>query len=194
MLIVPGSNFTRQSMELAKSLGAEVVEVEKKVFPDGELYVRLRDVPPDLGSTCVAVASTMYPNQDTALVETLLLLNAVHKAGGKDVVLVAPYLPYMRQDKVFLQGEPVSAEVVLEVLTRTIKRGLVVDVHNPTVLENRPWTNILVSDMLVAQALKYVNDPIVMAPDKGALERAGFAASKLNLEFDYLIKERDRVT
>ena len=194
MLIVPGSNFTRQSMELAKRLGAEVVEVEKKVFPDGELYVRLKGLPSDLGSTCVAVANTMYPSQDTALVETLLLLNAVHKAGGKDVVLVAPYLPYMRQDKVFLQGEPVSAEVVLEVLTRTIKRGLVVDVHNPSVLENRPWTNILVSDMLVAQALKYVNDPIVMAPDKGALERAGFAASKLNLEFDYLIKERDRVT
>jgi len=193
LLIAPGSNFTRQSLELARLLGAGLIDVERKIFPDGEMYVRLKSLPGD-GADTVIVANSMYPNQDSSLLETLLLLNAAQKNGAKSIILVTPYLAYMRQDKIFLHGEPVSAEVVLNILSHGINKGVVVDVHNPSLLEGKPWINMLVSDILVEGALKHVSKPVVIAPDKGALERAKYAAAKLGLDFDYLIKERDRVT
>jgi ribose-phosphate pyrophosphokinase len=192
LLIAPGSNFTRQSLELARLLGAELIDVERKIFPDGEMYVRLKSLTG--GVDTVIVANSMYPNQDSSLLETLLLLNAAQRNGAKNIILVTPYLAYMRQDKIFLQGEAVSAEVVLNALSHGVKKGIVVDIHNPSLLEAKPWINILVSDILVEEALKHVSKPVVIAPDKGALERAKHAAAKRGLDFDYLIKERDRVT
>ncbi len=76
-------------------------------FPDGETLVRAA-VPP--GRHAFVVRSLHDPN--AKLVETALAADALRRAGAARVTLVAPYLPYMRQDRVFRAGEPVSQRVV----------------------------------------------------------------------------------
>lgn len=192
-LVLPGYEA---GYRIAEKLGAKVVGLSEKTFPDGELYVKVES-PEELAGKDVLVVSTMYPRQLESLFKTLMIVNAALNAGAKRILLVAAYLPYARQDKVFLPGEPVSGCIVTKTL-RSAGVGFLatVDVHSTKVLEcyEGPYLNVLVSDLLVEHALKYLENPVVIAPDKGALERASYAAKKLGLESDYLVKQRDRVT
>jgi len=195
-VIVPGKNYLEQAVKVASTLNYPIAKVLWKEFPDGEQYVRIEN-PDLLSSRTAVVVNTMYPGQDKSVMETLMLVDACLRAGAVDVKLVIPYLAYSRQDKLFLAGEPVSFSIVLKTLRHLGATGLVtVDSHNPdklTEFQGRV-VNLLVSDLLVQEALKYSSNPIVIAPDKGALKRAEHAAVKLGLRFDYLVKTRDRVT
>lgn len=193
MLVAVLERYPEVGERIAANLGARALRVKCKTFPDGELYVR---VPEDVKGEEVLVVSTTFPNQSDSIIELLLLADALRRTGASELIGAIPYLAYARQDKVFLQGEPVSAEVVLDILLERFSKLIVVDYHSPGLLAKREGRafNVLISDILVRASLKYLSDPIVIAPDKGALERAKFAAERLGLQFDYMIKERDRVT
>jgi ribose-phosphate pyrophosphokinase len=63
------------------------------------------------------------------LVETLFAADALRRAGARRVTLVAPYLPYMRQDAVFHAGEPLSQQVVGHMLAAAFDGVLTVEAH-----------------------------------------------------------------
>lgn len=196
LIIIPGRNYIDESIELAKKIGAEVLNVKYKVFPDGEKYVRIENSEKIMGKP-VIISNTMYPSQNDSFIETLMLINASIKANASRIVAYIPYLAYSRQDKVFLTGEPVSAEIVLKTLYYTgIDCLITIDIHSEQVLKelNKCFYNIQVFDILFNNVKHLVNDPIVIAPDKGALNRAKYLADKFSLQYDYLVKERDRVT
>lgn len=182
--------------DVARLLGLEVVAVHEKEFPDAELYVRILE-PDKVKSKNTIVFSTLYPKQERALLKTLLAVDAAKRAGAHEVTAVIPYLAYTRQDKLFLPGEPLSASLIIELLKSAgVSRLVTVDVHSLRVLGFLPGRalNVMVSDLLVERALNYLVDPLIIAPDKGAYERACHAARTHGLECDYLIKQRDRVT
>ncbi len=194
--IIPGPNSTGLAHGLGRELNAAVLEVYRKVFPDGEQYVRIGIENIVKNSRYLLVAS-MYPNQDRSFVEVLLLANALKNNDVDDIIGIITYIAYSRQDKMFLPGEPISIEAILKSLYSVgVKDLITIDMHSPRSLEFFPGKsiNILISDLLVSHALKYLETPIVLAPDKGALGRARFAAEKHGLEFDYLVKHRDRIT
>ncbi len=196
MLVVTGFPYYELTREIASILGGVEVGVAEKVFPDGEFYVRILE-PDKIPSNDVVVVSTTYPKQESSLLKTMLLIDAVKQNNPKRIIAVIPYIAYSRQDKVFLPGEPVSACMVLKTLkTIGLDVLVVVDIHSPKTLEcfGGPAYNVLVSDLLVKAALKYLENPIVLAPDQGALERASYAARTLGLNYDFLVKSRDRVT
>lgn len=87
--------------------------VEAKEFPDGDTYVRVPDAN-SLSGKDVRVYHRLYPNQNTSLIQALYIARALK--GAKSIELVAPYIPYSRQDKLWLEGEIKSAEVVMELL------------------------------------------------------------------------------
>ena len=196
IVVVPGSNYYEEARELASTLNCGSLEVKHKIFPDGEKYLRILDAE-KLVNNVVVVANTMYPNQNDSLLETLMLIHASIKAGASKVIAFVPYLAYARQDKVFLHGEPVTADIVVSAL-KAIGTSclLTIDVHSPNILERNIdcYENVLVFDELYKVVKTHVNDPIIMAPDKGALHRARYIAEKEGLEYDYLVKHRDRET
>lgn len=105
-------------------MGITVVRVNVHRFPDGESLVRIR---PPVGDCAVLVRSLSDPNGK--LVEILLAADALRRAGAQQVILVAPYLPYMRQDKVFAPGEPISQQVIGKCLGRAFDRVLTIETH-----------------------------------------------------------------
>ncbi len=181
---------------VAERLGAELVKPAYKVFPDGESYVRL---PGGLEGTVVVVQS-MYPMQDKRLVEALLLAEAAYGAGASRVILVAPYMAYARQDKRFLEGEPISIKAVLKALGSAGYDALVtIDIHKPESLAYFPGRAVDATAVpqlaeAVSRAISGEGGVVVVAPDKGALARARMMAGILGAEYDYLEKHRDRYT
>jgi len=179
---------------IAKSIGDKLVQVEYKLFPDGESYIRVQQRPE---GPAVLVAS-LYPNPDKRIFELFMAVEAL-RAITQDVVIgVVPYMAYARQDRRFLDGEPISVKVVLKTLEALgLDALIVVDIHKPAVLDEywgRPYRNVLVDKQVADYFKGKLSNPLILAPDAGALERAKRVAEQLNADYDHLVKERDRVT
>jgi len=109
---------------LARSIGAPHSRVGVHTFPDGETLIRIR---PASEGAAVVVRSLYDP--DAKIPGTLFAADALRRVGAERVTLVAPYLPYMRQDRVFRPGEPISQRVIGGIFRRAFDRVLTIEAH-----------------------------------------------------------------
>jgi ribose-phosphate pyrophosphokinase len=144
-------------------------------FPDGDSHVRVPNIA-DCADQDVTLYHRLYPRQNEALVELLLMLDALKQVGARAIV-VAPYLPYARQDKKFLEGEVSSAEVVCNLLfTMGCTKLVTFDCHFLKAEGQFTYghlfiDNISLSGRLIAHAKEVFggDDFEIVAPDQGAL-------------------------
>jgi len=108
---------------LAALLGIACRPVTTRRFPDGESLVRVAAT----GDNAILYRSLDHAND--RLVELLLAGAALRDRGARRVVLVAPYLGYMRQDTAFHPGEAVSQRVVGTLLAAHFDAVVTVDPH-----------------------------------------------------------------
>lgn len=110
--------------KLARAIGAPHSRIGVHTFPDGETLVRVR---PSSERAAVVVRSLFDP--DAKIPGTLFAADALRRAGVQRVTLVAPYLAYMRQDRVFHPGEPISQRVVGGIFRSAFDRVLTIEAH-----------------------------------------------------------------
>jgi len=108
---------------LAALLGIACRPITTRRFPDGESLVRVAAT----GDNAILYRSLDHAND--RLVELLLAGAALRDRGARRVVLVAPYLGYMRQDTAFHPGEAVSQRVVGQLLAGHFDAVVTVDPH-----------------------------------------------------------------
>ncbi|MBI5224173.1 ribose-phosphate pyrophosphokinase [Candidatus Micrarchaeota archaeon] len=102
--------------------------IEIKAFPDGDLYVRIPEIKQCAGED-VILLHRLYPDQNTSILTLFMLLDTLRRVGAR-VTLVSPYLPYSRQDKTFLEGEALSAQVLCSMIASFGVRELItLDCH-----------------------------------------------------------------
>lgn len=118
------ADSARFARRLAHALEAPFAPVRTHRFPDGESLVRVASPAAE-----EAVLVQSFNDPDAKLMPALLAADALRRAGARRVTLVAPYLAYMRQDKVFRPGEPVSQRVICDCLGRAFDRVLTVEAH-----------------------------------------------------------------
>ncbi len=179
---------------LSQSLGLNGIEAESKRFPDGELYVRL---PVDTRGEDVIIAQSMPPNQTESLWELLLMVDAAVNMRSRRITVFAPYIAYSRQDRVFLEGEPISIKVLLQSLSLAgASRLVTIDIHKPASLSYFRGTarNVIPAKTFCELLKRTVGEAIVIAPDKGAIDRANMVGRECGWRTDYLEKTRDRIT
>jgi len=168
---------------LARALKTTVVDVKYSRFPDGELYL----VAGELEDETVIVSSVV---DNDALVQLLLLIDACE---GSDLRLVIPYMGYARQDRQNRQGEPLSARAVARAISAGVSECITVNIHEPDVLRffKAPARNISLARDIGAY-IKTLNckNPLILAPDEGALAFAAQVASAGGWEYDHLEKTR----
>jgi len=179
---------------LAASLSSPYCEVLRKVFPDGESYIRLPGEAVKASRVCV-VKSLDYP-QDKALVELLLTLDALREKSNAELVAVIPYMAYSRQDREFLENEAVSIRAVLRAIKSAGASELyTIEIHKEESLRHFGGRAYSVSPYeYMAGKLEIPEDSVVIAPDLGARGRAERLAKALGVDYDYLVKQRDRIT
>src|SRR5439155_14327863 len=170
--------------ELTASAEAEFVEVayEKHAggFPDGERYVRL--LGPVSGDHVVLVQTT---HPDSMIVELFLLADAIRDAGARRLTAVVPYFGYGRQDKRFLDGEPISAKTIAKHLAVDCDELLTMSIHNPGMLKTFPLPARDVSGMpAIGRYLKSAKVDMLLAPDGNAIRLAKEASAIADVPFD----------
>jgi ribose-phosphate pyrophosphokinase len=190
-------------------MGMEYVSLESRKFPDGEGYVRVpRESFELIRSEPVILVSNTYP--DSGIMRTILLLEAIGDVRrgdlsnyrgeepqklddvGPGVYLAIPYFGYARQDKRFSPGEAISARVIADIMGRICDGIVILDLHEPMVLENMSVPVKFVSSMPeIADLLGNDSKPdFILSPDKGAISRASEVAGLMDCEFSYLEKTR----
>lgn len=116
------------ALRLAEAAGLEASLIKRHDFPDQELMLTL--APPldgALPATLVVYRSLDRPNEK--LVELLLVARHARRLGVKRLVLVAPYLAYMRQDAAFHPGEIVSQPLIGGFIDELYDALITVDPH-----------------------------------------------------------------
>ena len=122
LLVFP--DYREPGIRLAEAAGLTWAEVEVHRFPDGESRVRL---PVRLAPRLVVCRTLADPNHK--LVELMLAAATARELGAKELVLVAPYLCYMRQDTAFHPGEGVSQRIIGRCLADHFDEIITVDPH-----------------------------------------------------------------
>ncbi len=186
MIIVPASTSMGLAAKVAKEMGATLAEVEKKRFPDGEMYVRILTEARGLE---VAVIGNTRSDED--IVELLLLLNASREAGASKVIAVLPYFGYSRQHMIYKPGEPVSSKVMTKALENFSDRIVCVEIHDEETVgfASHPFSSISV----IRTSSEYFRDKgidIILSPDDGGYERAKKMAEILSIPAYYIDKKR----
>ncbi len=190
MFVFGGTNSTGLAWDVSKGIKADNGKTEIKSFPDGEKYVKV--LSHVSGSEC-AVVQSVRSNDD--FVELILLLDALRDQGALQVHAIVPYLAYMRQDKIFSDGEAFSAKTILRVLSEVSDSLATINCHFLTdggeaVFQHVNFMNLDAIPSIVEYMGKKVSNPIFIAPDKGSLGFAKTGAVQLNCEFDHLSKTR----
>lgn len=113
----------QHAADLASALSIPYSEIGVHRFPDGESRVTA----PGATATSIVYCPLDRPNEK--LVELMFAADALRRGGAGRLVLVAPYLCYMRQDKAFREGEAVSQQAMSRFLSSCFDRIVTVDTH-----------------------------------------------------------------
>ncbi len=113
-----------QAQRFAKELGCECRLINTHVFPDGETRITL---PAKLPNSVILFRSLDNPN--SKLIELLLTSRTARQLGANTLILVSPYLCYMRQDMAFHPGEAVSQQIIGRFLAELFDAVITVDAH-----------------------------------------------------------------
>ncbi|RLI85152.1 MAG: ribose-phosphate diphosphokinase [Candidatus Altiarchaeales archaeon] len=190
MIIFSGCSSISLGKKVAHRTNAEIGKIETKKFPDGEIYIRiLSDIK---GKECAVIQSTKS-NDD--LVKLILLLDLLRDLKASKVYTVVPYLGYARQDKRFEEGEALSAKTIVKILDEFSDSLITVNCHflkrgGECEFHGIKMGNLDAFPLLAGYFRDKLEEPMVIAPDKGSLEYAQNAAEIIGCDFDFLEKER----
>jgi len=117
-IVIGFDNSKDLARRLAKKINAEYCQLEQKKFPDSEDYIRY---PKAIKGKRAIFVANLY-NPDSHLIDLVFALHTARDLKTKENILVVPYLPYMRQDKRFKEGECISSKVVAKLLNPVVDR------------------------------------------------------------------------
>lgn len=187
-MIIGCSASQKLAASVADLLGDRLCPVETRKFPDGERYIRVKG---EVDGEVTVVQSTGYP-QDENLMELLFMMENLKDLGADYIRTVIPYFGYGRQERRFKSGEAVSARIVARLLEAAGADEIItVNLHENCLSEffTVPVTELSAMP-LIARHISFLDDPVIIAPDKGAMGHAREVSSILGCECDYMEKVR----
>ena len=190
MIVLPMPG-TERFGQLARDLGGATGLVQVHRFPDGEARVRITGRL--AGEDVVLVAGLDRP--DEKVVPLLFAAATARDLGAVSVGLVAPYLPYLRQDRRFRAGEGVSAHYFCRLLSSELDWLVTVDphLHRIDALEELfpiPAEAAHAAPLLADWIARNVEAPLVIGPDAESLQWAGSIAERIGAPHAVLAKRR----
>ncbi|HKL50722.1 MAG TPA: ribose-phosphate diphosphokinase [Wenzhouxiangellaceae bacterium] len=176
---------------LAARLGARLSVLEFRRFPDGESYLRLDDSLD--GRSAVLVARLDRP--DAKIPALLFAADLARDLGAAGVGLVAPYLPYMRQDIRFQPGEALTSASFARWISSHFDWLVTVDPHlhrydSLDEIYSIPSTVVPAAPALADWIAANVDRPVVIGPDAESAQWVEAVAVQRNLPWQVMRKQR----
>jgi ribose-phosphate pyrophosphokinase len=177
--------------KLASALDADVGELSRRQFPDGESYLRFDA--PVAGRDVILLCTLDRP--DAKLAPLLFGAEAAKAQGARSVGIAAPYLAYMRQDKQFHPGEAITSKAFARLLSQAVDWLATIDPH----LHRYPTLSALydipaIAGSAVGELGAWIRDnvdrPVIIGPDEESRQWVDRIASIAGATSVVLRKER----
>ncbi|HUP99721.1 MAG TPA: ribose-phosphate diphosphokinase, partial [Aeromicrobium sp.] len=126
-MLFSGRAHPTLAQEVGELLETEIVPTTAYDFANGEIYVRFdKSV---RGCDAFVIQSHTAPIND-AIMEQLIMVDALKRASAKRITVILPFYGYARQDKKHLGREPISARLMADLFTAAgADRLMTVDLH-----------------------------------------------------------------
>lgn len=178
---------------IAHQLRVPLGRVKAGRFSDGEIAVEIGENV--RGSETYLIQSTCAPVNDS-IMEMLIMADALRRSSADSITVIMPYYGYARQDRKVAGRTPISAKLVADLITTAgVDRVLTVDLHAGQIqgFFNIPVDNLYAMPVLLDEirALK-LEEPVMVSPDAGGVERARAYAKRLNSTLAIIDKRRER--
>ena len=162
-----------------------------KHFADGETLVELETTV--RGKNCYVVQSTCSPTND-ALMELLIMIDALRRASAKTINIITPYYGYARQDRKAKPRQPITARLVADMIQMAgANRIITLDLHAAQI---QGFFTIPIDDIyalpILATAYHHLakENLVVVSPDHGGVTRARALAKMLDCPIAIIDKRR----
>lgn len=160
----PGCDALAQQLVRAPSAEPGALHVHR--FPDGESLVRLDT---DVRGRSVVLACSL-DRPDGKILPLLFAADTARELGAARVVLVAPYLGYLRQDARFHAGEAITSRTFAALLSRALDGVVTVDPHlhryrSLAEIYSVPTRVVSAAPAIAGWVKDHVERPLVIGPD-----------------------------
>ena len=202
--IFTGSSNPQLAKDICKELGIPLGSCEVGSFADGENFASLYETVRGadvfvVQSTCAFEKDGKFHTVNDALMELLIMIDALRRASAGRITAVIPYFGYARQDRKTKPRDPISAKLVANLITEAgADRVLTMDLHANQIqgFFDIPVDNLLGSPIFVEHMFrKYAavhEDTMVVSPDVGSVARARAFAQKLDMPMAIVDKRRQK--
>ncbi len=193
MLITSCGNSVKIAQTVARSLKVPYSPMYISDFPDGDLYLKFNT--PVKGKTIVIIHS-FQPHSNESLLRIIFAAETAKDLGAKKVILVAPYLAYLRQDARFNPGEAISSKVMAKHLNTCIDKIITIDGHlhryrTLGALFSIPGKDLTANPLIADYIQKNIKkDPVIVGPDWESFQWAQRIAHKIGVPVTVFEKKR----
>ncbi len=197
MIITTCGNSTLLAKSLAKSLNVIYSPLTINAFPDGDIYLQFNC---SLKNKTLVIVQSFHPHPDQSLLDIMFAAHTAKDLGAKKVILVAPYLGYMRQDKRFHPGECISSKVMAKLVNDCVDKIITLDPHLHrykslkdifTIPAINLTANHLIADYIKkAYPKKYFKNEVIIGPDWESYQWAEEIAKSVGIPCTVLEKQR----
>lgn len=181
--------------KIQQNLDAELGEIIFHQFPDEEIMVSINSTVKE--REVIFVASLDRPN--AKLFPLIAAAETARALGAKKITLVAPYLPYMRQDKSFHPGEGITSQYFAKLISCYFDELITIDPHlhrwhSLNDIYTIPAKTLHATDHIAHWIKQNVTNPVLIGPDMESKQWVAEIAKKINVAFLVLekIRKEDR--
>ncbi|HAT2081754.1 ribose-phosphate pyrophosphokinase [Legionella taurinensis] len=176
---------------LQETLHVDMGDVTFHRFPDTEWYLKINSEVKH--RNLMIVDSLNQP--DEKILPLLFFAKTAKELGAKKIGLIAPYLPYLRQDKRFHPGEGITSRYFAEMLSTSLDWLMTIDphlhrYHSLDEIYSIPTFVLHATTPIAAWIKQHVPKPLIIGPDVESEQWVSSIAEQG--PFPYVILEKVR--
>jgi ribose-phosphate pyrophosphokinase len=189
--IFSGTAHPQLAQAVCRYLGVPLGKAEVMKFSNENIFPKINQ---NVREHDVFLIQPTFPDVSDAIMELLIMIDALKRASASRITAVIPYFSYGRSDKKDQPRVPITARLVADMIqTAGANRVLTVDLHAGQV---QGFFNIPVDELTAMNDLcNYINgmeliDPVVVAGDLGFAKRARNFANIIGASVAFVEKRR----
>lgn len=193
LVLAGGRAHPELAEAVAGHLGIDLLPTTAYTFANGELYVRFGESV--RGADAFVLQSHAAPINE-AIMEHLIMVDAMKRASAKRITVIIPSYGYARQDKKHKGREPISARLMADLFkTAGANRVMSVDLHTSQIqgFFDGPVDHLWAMPMLASYVKSRVSpgNLTIVSPDAGRVRLADQWSDHLGAPLAIIHKRRD---
>lgn len=178
---------------LAKKLHIEEGGLVIKRFPDGESYVRINST---VRNKIVILFCTLN-NPNKKILSLMFTAQTLKELGAQKIILISPYLPYMRQDKQFEPGEAITSQLFAKFISNWVDFLITIDphlhrVHHLSNIYSIPVLTLHATKEIAQWIKENIKFPFLIGPDSESTQWVSEIAEQLKVP--YIVCNKNRLS